>query len=147
LNLAGGEASFPGVLGTAIFKVFDLAVARTGLTLEQARRSGFDPVIARAKWPSRARYMPNSRGLDIALVADRGSGRLLGAEAIGPDAVDKYIEVMATAIWARLGVDDIAELDLAYAPPYSPVFAAAQLIGELARKECGPPLASGAAAE
>ena len=147
VNIAGGEASFPGVLGTAIFKAFDLAVARTGLTLEQARQSGFDPIVARAKAPSRARYMPHSRSLDVALVADRGSGRLLGAEAIGPDAVDKYIDVMATAIWARLGVDDLAELDLAYAPPYSPVFAAAQVIGELARKECRPTLASGAAAE
>jgi CoA-dependent NAD(P)H sulfur oxidoreductase len=135
VNIAGGEVSFPGVLGTAIFKVFDLAVARTGLTPEQARQGGFDPIVVRAKAPSRARYMPHSRGLDVALVVDRQSGRLLGAEAIGPDAVDKYIDVVATAIWARLSADDLADLDLAYAPPYSPVFAASQVIGELARKE------------
>ncbi|MGD0641590.1 MAG: FAD-dependent oxidoreductase [Roseiarcus sp.] len=137
LNIAGGQSSFPGVLGTAIFKVFDLAVARTGLTPEQARQSGFDPIVVRAKAPSRARYMPNSRSIDAALVVDRRSGRLLGAEAIGPDGVDKYIDVVATAIWARLAADDLADLDLAYAPPFSPVFAAAQVIGELARKECG----------
>jgi NADPH-dependent 2,4-dienoyl-CoA reductase/sulfur reductase-like enzyme len=134
VNLAGGQALFPGVLGTAIFKVFDLAVARTGLTTEQARRSGFDPVSVHAQMPSRARYMPQSRMVDSWLVVDRRDGRLLGAEAVGPDGVDKYIDIVATAIWARLTADDLAELDLAYAPPYSPVFAPVQVVGELARK-------------
>lgn len=133
-NLAGGQARFPGVLGTAIFKVFDLAVARTGLSAEQARRSGFDPVPVHAQMPSRARYMPNSRMLDGWLLVDRRDGRLLGAEAVGPDGVDKYIDIAATAIWAKLTADDLAELDLAYAPPYSPVFAPVQVVGELARK-------------
>ncbi len=137
-NLAGGRASFPGVLGTAIFKVFDLAVARTGLSLEEARQSGFDPVAVRTKAPSRARYMPNSRSIEAVVVADRRTGRLLGAQAIGSDAVDKCIDVLATAIWAGLAADDLAELDLAYAPPFSPVFAAAQVLGELARKHCQP---------
>ena len=136
LNIAGGRARFPGVLGTAIFKVFDLAAARTGLTPDQARQCGFDPVVVRARAPSRARYMPTSRNIDALLVVDRRSGRLLGAEATGPDNVDKYIDVAATAIWGRQTADDLAELDLAYAPPYSPVFSMAQVIGELARKEC-----------
>jgi NADPH-dependent 2,4-dienoyl-CoA reductase/sulfur reductase-like enzyme len=140
INMAGGQASFPGVLGTAIFKVFDLAVGRTGLTPEQARQSGFDPVTVRARAPTRARYMPRSRSLDAVLVVDRASGRLLGADALGPDHVDKYIDVIATAIWAGLTADDLADLDLAYAPPFSPVFAPAQVIGELARKEWGSSL-------
>ncbi len=137
VNIAGGQARFPGVLGTAIFKVFDLAVARTGLTPEQARQSGFDPVSVQARVPSRARYMPHSHPLDIWLVMDRRDGRVLGAEAVGPDGVDKYIDIVATAVWAGLTADDLAELDLAYAPPYSPVFAPVQVVGELARKECG----------
>jgi NADPH-dependent 2,4-dienoyl-CoA reductase/sulfur reductase-like enzyme len=139
-NMAGGQASFPGVLGTAIFKVFDLAVGRTGLTPEQARQSGFDPVTVRARAPTRARYMPRSRSLDAVLVVDRASGRLLGADALGPDHVDKYIDVIATAIWAGLTADDLGDLDLAYAPPFSPVFAPAQVIGKLARKEWGSSL-------
>jgi pyruvate/2-oxoglutarate dehydrogenase complex dihydrolipoamide dehydrogenase (E3) component len=72
--------------------------------------------------------------VDSWLVVDRRDGRLLGAEAVGPDGVDKYIDIVATAIWARLTADDLAELDLAYAPPYSPVFAPVQVVGELARK-------------
>jgi CoA-dependent NAD(P)H sulfur oxidoreductase len=137
VNMADGEAHFPGVLGTAIFKVFGLAVARTGLTLEQARQSGFVPVEVHVKAPSRARYMPESRTIDAILIADQASGRLLGAEAYGGDGVDKYIDVAATAIWGKLTADDMAELDLAYAPPFSPVFAAVQVAGELTRKKCG----------
>jgi NADPH-dependent 2,4-dienoyl-CoA reductase/sulfur reductase-like enzyme len=133
--MAGGHMSFPGILGTAIFKVFDLAVGRTGLTAEQASACGFDPVTAHTSAPSRARYMPLSRPLEVLLLANRSDGRLLGAEAVGPDGVDKFIDVVAAAIWGGLTVDDLAEMDLAYAPPYSPVFAPAQVVGELARKE------------
>ncbi len=133
-NLAGGDDRFPGVLGTAIFKVFDLAVARTGLGPEDARRAGFDPVVVAAAARGRARYMPGSGDVHAMLVVDRTTGRVLGAEAHGPDTVDKYVDVVATAVWAGLSADDLAELDLAYAPPFSPVFAPAQVVGELARK-------------
>lgn len=138
-NLAGGRAVFPGVLGTAIFKVFDLAVGRTGLTHDQAREAGFSPCLLRATAPTRARYMPQSRMLDAVLVVDRPSGRLLGAEAVGSDHVDKYIDTVATAIWGQLTAEDLAELDLAYAPPFSPVFAPSQVVGELARKDAPVP--------
>jgi NADPH-dependent 2,4-dienoyl-CoA reductase/sulfur reductase-like enzyme len=137
-NLAGGRAVFPGVLGTAIFKVFDLAVGRTGLTSAQAWQAGFDPCLVRAKAPTRARYMPQSRTLEAMLVVDQPSGRLLGAEAVGSDHVDKFIDVIATAVWGRLAADDLADLDMAYAPPFSPVFAPAQVLGELARRDVGP---------
>lgn len=137
-NIAGGNARFPGVLGTAIFKVFDCAVGRTGLTAEQARQHGFDPVTIHANAPSRARYMLQSRAIEAVLIVDQSTGRLLGAEAMGADKADKYIDVLATAIWAGLTADQLADLDLAYAPPFSPVFAPAQVVGELARKKCGP---------
>jgi CoA-dependent NAD(P)H sulfur oxidoreductase len=134
-NAAGGSARFPGVLGTAIFRVFDLAVARTGLSLAQARDAGFDPVRIQIQAPSRARYIPQSRPIELILIVDRPSGRVLGGEAVGPDGVDKCIDTIATAIWGRLSVDDLAELDLAYAPPFSPVMAPVQVAAEVARKE------------
>lgn len=135
INAAGGDARFSGVLGTAIFRVFELAVARTGLAFAQAQQAGFDPERVAIRAPSRARYMPDSSPIDIVLTADRGSRRILGAEAIGIDAVDKCIDVLATATWAGMTVDDIAELDLAYAPPFSPVLPPVHVAADVARKQ------------
>lgn len=134
-NLAGGHSRFPGVLGTAIFKLFDYGVGRTGLSDAQATAAGFNPVRVNAQVPSRARYMPDSRMVNAWLSYDAASGRVLGGEAVGGDAVDKFIDVVATASWAGMTYDDLAELDLAYAPPFSPVFSTVQVLGELARKE------------
>ncbi|MBI2311275.1 MAG: FAD-dependent oxidoreductase [Betaproteobacteria bacterium] len=133
-NLAGGDAWFPGVLGTAIFRAFDLAVARTGFTCPQAQAAGFEAIDVRFEAPSRARYMPTSRPLAATLTAERTTGRVLGAEAVGEDAVDKFIDVIATAVWSGLTVDDLSDLDLAYAPPFSPLFAPVQVGGDLIRK-------------
>jgi NADPH-dependent 2,4-dienoyl-CoA reductase/sulfur reductase-like enzyme len=138
INVAGGNAQFPGVLGSAIFRTFDLAVARTGLSFSQARASGFDPKRIAAQAPSRARYMPQSRPIDLILTVDQADGRILGAEAVGTDAVDKCIDILATATWAGLSVDVVAEMDLAYAPPFSPVMSPVQVIGEVACKDLSP---------
>ncbi|OGO54675.1 MAG: hypothetical protein A2Z32_13100 [Chloroflexi bacterium RBG_16_69_14] len=132
-NLAGGDRRFPGVLGTAIFRVFSLTVARTGLTADDARRAGFDPVGCRIDAPSRARYMPGSVPLGIGLVADRPSGRVLGATLVGADGADKAVDTIAAAIWGSLTLDDLADIDLAYAPPFSPVFAPVQVAAEVLR--------------
>lgn len=134
INMAGGLAKFPGVLGTAIFQVFDLAVARTGLGHAEASAAGFTPISEVVRAPSRARYMDRSRMLQIHLTADRHSGRLLGCEVIGEDAVDKTIDIIATAIWGKLATSDLPDLDLAYAPPFSPVFAPTQVAGEALNK-------------
>ncbi len=138
INAAGGNAQFPGVLGSAIFRTFDLAVARTGLSFSQARASGFDPKRIAAQAPSRARYMPKSRPIDLILTVDQADGRILGAEAVGTDAVDKCIDILATATWAGLSVDVVAEMDLAYAPPFSPVMSPVQVVGEVACKDLSP---------
>jgi NADPH-dependent 2,4-dienoyl-CoA reductase/sulfur reductase-like enzyme len=135
INAAGGDARFPGVLGTAIFRVFELAVARTGLGFAQAQQAGFDPERVAVRAPSRARYMPGSSPIDIILTADRGSGRILGAEVVGTDAVDKCIDVLATATWTGMVVDNIADLDLAYAPPFSPVLPPVHVAADVARKQ------------
>ena len=132
-NLAGGDRRFPGVLGTAIFRVFSLTVARTGLTADDARGAGFDPVTCRIDAPSRARYMAGSVPVGIGLVADRPTGRVVGAAIVGTDGADKAIDTIATAIWGGLTLDDLAEIDLAYAPPFSPVFAPVQVAAEVLR--------------
>lgn len=134
INMAGGNAKFPGVLGTAIFQVFDLAVARTGLGPAAALTAGFDPVTEVVVVPSRARYMSKSRPLHVRLTADRITGLLLGCEVVGEDAVDKTIDIMATALWGKLRTNDLAELDFAYAPPFSPVLAPSQVAGEVLNK-------------
>jgi len=120
VNLCGGEDSFPGILGSTICKVFDYCVARTGLTERAARELGYTVTIAMAPAPDRANYLPAARMLLLKLVVDRDTRRLLGAQAVGPGAGDKRIDIAATAIAAGMTVDQVAGLDLSYAPPYSP---------------------------
>lgn len=134
INMAGGNAAFPGVLGTAIFKVFELAVARTGLGLAEASAAGFVPVCETIKAPSRARYIGESKTLQLSLTVEQHSGKLLGCQAVGEDAVDKTIDIIATAIWGKLTAADLFDLDLAYAPPFSPVLAPVQAAGEVLNK-------------
>jgi NADPH-dependent 2,4-dienoyl-CoA reductase/sulfur reductase-like enzyme len=131
INMVGGNAEFPGVLGTAIFRVFDLAVARTGLGPAEASGAGLSPVSETVEVPSRARYMSNSKPLQIHLTADRITGRFLGCQVVGEDAVDKTIDIAATALWGRLKASELSGMDLAYAPPFSPVLAPIQVAGEV----------------
>ncbi len=134
-NIAGGDARFSGVLGAAIFKVFDLAVATTGLTEAQAKAAGFDAVSAHVQAPTRAKYMPASREIELTLVADAKTARLLGAQAVGEDGVDKAIDTISSGLWGNLTAHDMADIDLAYAPPYSPVMSPVQIVAEVLRKK------------
>lgn len=120
-NAATGKATlqFPGVLGTGIFKVFDLGVGKTGLSEKEAEDAGFEVASAGIESPDRAGYYPGLDEVFVKLIADRKSGRLLGAESVG-SGTDKLIDVCATAIWGKLRVEDLVNLDLAYAPPFSP---------------------------
>lgn len=120
-NAAGGNARFPGVFGTAIFKSFDMGVAMTGLSEQTARESGFDPVSVEMEGSDRARYYPSRRPFFFKLVADRRSGLVLGAQAVGEGAVDKMIDIVATALLGKLTCADLENADLAYSPPFSPV--------------------------
>jgi NADPH-dependent 2,4-dienoyl-CoA reductase/sulfur reductase-like enzyme len=117
---AGGQASFPGVVGTAVVKVFELEVARTGLTLAEAHAAGLDAAATDVVHKSRAKYYPGSMPLSVRLVHDR-VGRVLGAQLVGREGAAKRIDVISTALHARLTVADLCALDLSYAPPYSPV--------------------------
>lgn len=119
---AGGEAWFAGVVGTAVVKVFALTVARTGLTLAQARDAGLEAVATDDVALSRAKYYPGAEPITTRLVHEP-SGRLLGAQMVSRDpSVAKRIDAVATALHARFGISQLAELDLAYAPPYAPVW-------------------------
>jgi NADPH-dependent 2,4-dienoyl-CoA reductase/sulfur reductase-like enzyme/rhodanese-related sulfurtransferase len=120
INICGGNEIFPGVIGSTVCKVFDFCVARTGLTESGARALGYEVLTAAAPGPDKAHYMPKSKPLLMKLVADKKTGKLLGVQATGPGEGAKRIDVAATAITAGMVLDDVANLDLSYAPPYSP---------------------------
>ncbi len=117
-SLTGGDLEFKGILGTGIFRVFEMAVAQTGLTEREAIEEGFDVATCINIKPSKPEYM-GGKEMVIKAVAEKGSGRLLGAQIVGEDGVDKRIDVFVTAISFGATVGDLAHLDLAYAPPFS----------------------------
>ena len=121
VNICGGNDVFRGVLGSCICKVFGHTVARTGLGEEEAAALGFDVVTAFVPGPDRAHYMPEARLLLLKVVVDRKTRRLLGVQATGPGAADKRVDIAAMAIAAGMTVDELANADLCYAPPYSTV--------------------------
>jgi len=132
------EARFPGVLGTNIFRVFEFNLGQTGLTERAALEHGFDPEVAVVPLSDKPHYMPGTRSVTIKLVADRGTGRLLGSQVWGDGAVDKVVDTLATAVTFGASVEALTNLDLAYAPPFSPalgnVIVAAQVLeNQLAR--------------
>ncbi|MCE5249572.1 FAD-dependent oxidoreductase [bacterium] len=118
-NIAGGRKTFNGVLGTSIVKVFDLSVGRTGLNEREAKEAGFNPLSVTVKTPVRAGYYPGGGNITLKLTADRGSQRLLGAQAFGDSTVDKVIDTVATALTGRISIPDLTNADITYSPPYS----------------------------
>ena len=128
-NAAGRRERFGGVVGTAILNIFGMGVAFSGLSVEQARREGFSPVAARIAAPSRPAYF-GGKPITVELVADAATRRLLGGSVWGEDGVEGRINVIATALHNRMRVEDLEQLDLAYAPPFAtvwdPVLIAAQ---------------------
>jgi NADPH-dependent 2,4-dienoyl-CoA reductase/sulfur reductase-like enzyme len=122
LNISGSHARFPGVIGTAITKVGELEIARTGLNEREAAAAGFDAVADVIEGGSRAHYYPGGAKFAVKLVAERGSGRLLGAQIVGGPEAAKRIDALAVAVWNEMTVDDFSQLDLAYAPPFAPVW-------------------------
>ncbi|MCE5343364.1 MAG: FAD-dependent oxidoreductase, partial [Eubacteriales bacterium] len=117
-SLTGGDLTFRGILGTGIFRVLGLTVAQTGLSEREARTEGFDPVVCHNIKPDKPEYM-HGQEMVIKGVADRKSGRLLGAQIVGFSGVDKRIDVFVTAITFGAKAADLFHLDLAYAPPFS----------------------------
>jgi NADPH-dependent 2,4-dienoyl-CoA reductase/sulfur reductase-like enzyme len=122
LNLGGGYATFPGVVGTAVTKVCDLEVGRTGLREAEACAAGFVPVSVTVRATNRAGYFPGAAPVTVKLIAESGTGRLLGAQIVGREMSAKRIDTCAAAVWHEMTVGELLDLDLGYAPPFSPVW-------------------------
>jgi NADPH-dependent 2,4-dienoyl-CoA reductase/sulfur reductase-like enzyme len=122
INIGGGYATFPGVVGTAVSKVCDVEIARTGLKESQARAAGLQFVTAVIESTSRAGYYPGAAPMTVKVLAERRTGRLLGLQIVGGDGAAKRVDVGAVALTAGMTVEQITALDLGYAPPFSPVW-------------------------
>jgi len=136
INLAGGYATFPGVVGTAVSKICKYEVARTGLMEREINDLGLLYSTATTTSKTRAGYYPGAGSITVKLLAEQGSGRLLGGQIVGLEGAAKRIDVLATALTANMTVQQLVDLDLSYAPPFSPVWdpvqtAARQLAGLL----------------
>jgi len=121
VNACGGSATFPGVMGTTIFKAFDFNVAKTGLSMREAEKEGFHPIQAIVRGYGQAHYYPGQRESALKVIADKETGRILGGQAVGNGPSDKFIDVLAMALHGKMTCQDLSNVDLAYAPPYSPV--------------------------
>jgi NADPH-dependent 2,4-dienoyl-CoA reductase/sulfur reductase-like enzyme len=121
-NLGGGYATFPGVVGTAVSKVCDLEIARTGLRERDCDAVGFAYLTVNVDSTTRAGYFPGAAPVTVKLVVEQRTGRLLGGQIVGREDSAKRIDVLAVALWNRMTVEGISALDLGYAPPFSPVW-------------------------
>ncbi|MFY9226734.1 MAG: FAD-dependent oxidoreductase [Blastocatellia bacterium] len=122
INAVGGRASFAGVVGTQAIKIFDLEIATTGLSLNQALEANFLAKELSSHSVSRAGYYPGAKEIYTSLVYDERTGKLLGGQMVGRESVAKRIDVMATALYGKLRIEDVLQLDLSYAPPFAPVW-------------------------
>ncbi|MGH3498981.1 MAG: FAD-dependent oxidoreductase [Nocardioidaceae bacterium] len=122
LNVTGADERFPGIVRTAITKVCELEVARTGLTERAARRAGFDLMTAQIDSTTRAGYFPGAAPMTVRMHAERRTGRLLGAQIVGHDGAGMRINACALALWNEMTAADLMTSDLAYAPPFTSVW-------------------------
>lgn len=122
INIGGGYATFPGMVGTAASKICGIEIARTGLNEAEAARDGlrFESVVVEST--TRAGYYPGAKRMKTKVIAERRSGRLLGAQIVGEEGAAKRIDVLAVALWNGMTVEEMTGLDLSYAPPFSPVW-------------------------
>jgi NADPH-dependent 2,4-dienoyl-CoA reductase/sulfur reductase-like enzyme len=121
-NAAGGNARFRGIAGSAITKVFDLFVGKTGLSNEEALRNGFDPIEDVIEDITRARYYPGNKPIWIKVIACRKSGRVLGSQIVGGEGVKERIDLISLALLLKADITDLASYDACYVPPASPVW-------------------------
>ena len=142
-NICGSETAFPGILGTAVVKVFDYTMSVTGLTERAAKASskfGADGEFVGAAVITaydKAHYWPGAEQIRTKLVIDKRDGKILGGQLVGKAGVNKRIDIIATAITAGLTVDQLGLLDLSYAPPYSPVYDPVQVCANVVGRQVG----------
>ncbi|PNV32154.1 flavoprotein oxidoreductase [Streptomyces sp. DH-12] len=136
-NAGGGYATFPGVVGTAVSKVCDLEIARTGLREKDAHRVGLRFETVTIESTSRAGYYPNASPMTVKMLAELGTGRLLGVQIVGREGAGKRVDIAAVALTAGMTVHQVAALDLGYAPPFSPVWDPVQVAARKAAAKVG----------
>lgn len=118
-NITGKKKAYPGVLGTAVCKLPGLNAGRTGLTVSQAEAAGYDPVSVLTVVDDKAHYYPEAGTFIVKMIADRTSDRFLGLQVLGKGAVDKMTDIAVTALTMKATLQDLENMDLAYAPPFS----------------------------
>ena len=121
-NVIGRRVELPGVVGTAVFKVFDMEVARTGLSVAEAEKFGFQPAETMIKSRSRAHAHPGTQDIWVQIVGDKKTGKLLGAQMVGKEGAAHRINAAAVALHAEMTVEAFSQSDLAYAPPFGPTW-------------------------
>jgi NADPH-dependent 2,4-dienoyl-CoA reductase/sulfur reductase-like enzyme len=136
INIGGGYATFPGVVGTAVTKICSTEVARTGLTEAECREAGIGFVTRTITGTTRASYFPGTKPIAVKMLAEPGAGRILGAQIVGQEGAAKRIDIVAVALQAGMTAQDLVDADLGYAPPFSPLWdpvavAARELLKEL----------------
>ena len=126
--------AFPGAIGTAITKIGETEISRTGLKIDQAHEAGFEPVTGLATGTTTAGYWPTAKRMDLMVIADRRTGRVLGGQIVGGPGAGKKIDVIATAIWTGMTASELSWVDLSYAPPFGGTW---DLIHIAARRAAG----------
>ncbi|HSJ54778.1 MAG TPA: FAD-dependent oxidoreductase [Anaerolineae bacterium] len=134
-NAAGKPASFGGILGTMVVRCFDLGVGFTGLTAVEARAAGYDVQETKIQASDLSHYFPGTAEAHVKLVVDGASGQLLGGQLVGPHRAIKRIDVLVAALHNRMTVPEMQELDLSYAPPFSPVWDPILVAANVAAKD------------
>ncbi len=134
LNISGKREKFPGVCETAITKFFQLGIARTGITYERAEKIGIDAVKYDLINKTKARYYPTAEKMKSFVVIEKKSGKVLGVQLVGPLDAVKRIDVWSTAIYNNMTIDDVFNLDLAYSPPFAPVWDPVILAARIGRR-------------
>lgn len=134
-NIGGGAAVFPGVVGTAVTKICDLEIARTGLQEKEIRQTGRDYVSAVIESSTRADYYPGAGSISVKVLVEKRSGKLLGGQIVGKNGAAKRIDILAAALHAGFTVDEVEDLDLSYAPPFSPLWDPVAIAARVAGKK------------
>ena len=134
-NITGGRERFPGIVGTTVLKVFDFNVGRTGLSEREARALGYDITTSMAPSPDCAHYYPGAKNVLVKLVVENSTGKVLGGQALGPGEAVKRIDVIATTLTYGGTVEQLANLDLGYAPPYSTAIDVAEHAANIVRNK------------
>jgi NADPH-dependent 2,4-dienoyl-CoA reductase/sulfur reductase-like enzyme len=122
LNMAGGSVEFPGIIGTQIFKFFELSLAKTGLSLEEAERENREAQVFSAERPDKAGYYPGAEKVSVEIVCEKNTQELIGATAICMGNAALFMDPAAVAIFSKMKASELAWFDFAYAPPYAPVW-------------------------